>query len=134
MSISNNLPTVYWLAQCKRWMDWDWIGIHQSTNPRLIHWWRKYRFRSNSYPFIALLRQRRNVLITVLTIRWHKRGKLVHLCVKWLNNSKNNKVSYLLFLLLLLTMPLKLKKKKAVAKLFLLLLLLLLPLNIPLYL
>ena len=67
--------------QCKRWMDRDWIGIHQSTNPRLIHWWRGYGSRSNSYPFVALLRQRRNALITALTIRWRKRGELVHLCV-----------------------------------------------------
>ena len=67
--------------QYKRWMDRDWIGIHRSTNPRLIHWWRGYGSRSNSYPFMALLRQRRNALITALTIRWRKKGKLVHLCV-----------------------------------------------------
>ena len=54
--------------QCKRWMDRDWIGIHQSTNPRLIHWLRGYGSRSNRYPFVALLRQCHDILRTLLAI------------------------------------------------------------------
>jgi len=34
-------------------MDRDWIGIHQSTNPHLIHWWCGYGSRTNSYPSVA---------------------------------------------------------------------------------
>src|SRR6266576_362224 len=54
--------------QCKRWTDRDWIGIHQSTNPRLIHWWRGYGSRSNSHPFVALLRQCCNILRLLIVV------------------------------------------------------------------
>jgi hypothetical protein len=79
---TNIQKTLHMHSQCKRWMDRDWIGIHQSTNPRLIHWWRGSGSGSNSHPFVALLRQRRSALITALTSRWRKRGELVHLYIK----------------------------------------------------